>query len=99
MSPRSKGKQVRAKAGAFRARRRKASRKSSPPDLDAILGRLSDSLSIVATVTNALIYAQHGTGTLTPHDVGDEIKTLEAGLTALRGVYDEMDVAIREVRT
>ena len=37
------------------------------PDLDAILGRLSDSLSIIATATDALTHAQEGSGTVAPH--------------------------------
>lgn len=68
------------------------------PDFGAILGRLSDSLSIIATATNALTHAQEGSGTVTPHDVGEEITTLEHGVRVLRAAYDEMDVALREVR-
>ena len=71
---------------------------TSRPDFDAILSRLSDSLSIIATATNALTHAQEGSGTVAPHDVGDEITTLEHGLRALRVVYDELDIAVREVR-
>jgi hypothetical protein len=33
------------------------------------------------------------------HDIGEDIATLEHGLSALRVVYDEFDVGIREVRT
>jgi len=65
------------KAGSFRARKGRCSatppKPSEPrrPDLDAILGRLSDSLSIIATATNALTHVQEGTGSVAPHDVGE----------------------------
>jgi hypothetical protein len=42
-----------------------------PPDFDAILGRLSDSLSIIATAANALTHSQQGTGTVEATDVGE----------------------------
>jgi hypothetical protein len=71
--------------------------KPSRPDLHAVLGRLSDSLSIIATATSALTHAQEGSGTVAAQDVGEEITTLEHGVRALRGAYDEMDVAIRAV--
>jgi hypothetical protein len=61
-------------------------------------GRLSDSLSIIATAANALIHAQQPTGTVAPGDVGEEITTLEHGVRALRSAYDELDVAIRALR-
>jgi len=32
------------------------------------------------------------------HDIGEDITTLEDGLSALRAVYDEFDVGIRELR-
>ena len=68
-----------------------------PDDLGAMLGRLSDSLSIIATATNALVHAQESTGTLTPEDVGEEVTTLEHGVSALRSAYDELDVAVRRL--
>jgi hypothetical protein len=68
------------------------------PDFDAILGRLSDSMSIIATAANALTHAQEGTGTVAPADVGEVITTLEHGVRALRSAYNDMDVAIRELR-
>jgi len=67
-------------------------------DLHALLGRLSDSLSIIATATSALTHAQEGTGTVAPCDVGEEITTLEHGVRALRNAYDELDVALRAGR-
>ena len=69
------------------------------PGLHTMLGRLSDSLSIIATAANALTHMQEGTGTLAPADVGEVIITLEHGMRALRSAYDEMDVAIRELRS
>jgi hypothetical protein len=87
-----------ARKGKSLSTRRKPFR--STPDFDAILGRLSDSLSIIAAATHALTHAQQGSdGTVTPADVGEEITTLEHGVNALRGAYNEIDVAIREVRT
>ena len=68
-------------------------------ELDAILGRLSDSLSIIATAVSALATAQHVEGRVTANDVGDEIVTLEHGVRVLRSAYNEMDVAIRAVRS
>ena len=38
-------------------------------------------------------------GGLNVQDVSDELVTLERGLRALRSVYDEFDVGIREVRS
>lgn len=87
------------KAGAFRkSSTTRANKTQARPDVDAILGRLSDSLSIIATATNALVHAQQPTGTVTPADVGEEITTLEHGVRALRATYDELDVALRELR-
>jgi hypothetical protein len=88
-------------AGASRQRGRRTSArkptKSPRVDLHAILGRLSDSLSIIATATSALTHAQEGSGTVAAQDVGEEITTLEHGVRVLRGAYDEMDVALRTV--
>ena len=66
----------------------------SRPDLDAILGRLSDSLAIIATAGNALARAQGHAGTVAAQDVSEEIATLEHGVRALRKVYNEIDVAL-----
>ena len=62
------------------------------------MGRFSDALSLVATTSSALYHAQYGVSTFNPQDVSDGITTLEHGLRALRSVYDELDVAIRELR-
>lgn len=89
------------KAGASVACKGKSpkSRLHRPPvDLDAILGRLSDAMSIIATASSALAHAQQGPGIVNAHDVGEEITTLEHGVRALRCAYDEMDVALRAVR-
>jgi hypothetical protein len=86
------------KAGATRARKgrhKTTRRKAPPPDVDAVLERLSDSLSIIATAASALVHAQEQVGTLTPHDSGEPLTTLEHGVQALRGALDELDVAYR----
>ena len=86
---------------ARKGKRSPAQRKSpqsSPPDFDAILGRFSDALSLIATATNALVRAQERSGTLAPQDAGEELFTLEHGVRALRSVYNELDNAILEVR-
>lgn len=70
----------------------------SPTELDALLERLSNALSIVATATRSLSYSQADLRPIPGHDVGEEFVTLEHGVTALRTVYNELDVAIREVR-
>ena len=70
----------------------------SPTDFDALLERLSDALSIVATATRSLSYAQADLEPIPGHDVGEEFITLEHGVAALRLVYNELDVAIREAR-
>lgn len=63
-----------------------------------MLGRFSDAMSLIATATNAMVHAQHIFGGFKVQDVSDELVTLERGLRALRGVYDEFDAGIREVR-
>jgi hypothetical protein len=55
-------------------------------------------MSMIATATNAMVHAQHIPGGLNVQDVSDELVTLERGLRALRSVYDEYDVGIREVQ-
>jgi hypothetical protein len=69
-----------------------------PTDFDELLGRFSDALSVLATATRALSNTQEDTEPSPDHDIGEDITTLEHGLSALRAVYDELDVAIREVR-
>ena len=67
-------------------------------DFDALLGRFSDALSMVATATRSLSDI-HGPIQPNPdHDIGEDITTLEYGLRSLRAVYDELDVGIREIR-
>ena len=70
----------------------------SPPDFDELLGRFSDALSIIATATRALSNTQADSEPSSDHDLGEDIATLEHGLSALRAVYDEFDVGIRELR-
>jgi hypothetical protein len=86
-----------ARKGKCKTTRRKPAPQSSP-DLDAILGALSDSLSIIATAVNALVGAEERAGTASAADVGDEIVALQHGVACLRRGYDALDVALREVR-
>ena len=69
------------------------------PDIDEIMGRLSDAISVVATAANALLGAQEREGSTSGAEVGDEITTLLHGVRCVRRAYDSLDVAIREVRT
>ena len=90
------------KAGTFRARKGKClttRRKPGepPPDLHAILGRVSDALSLLSTAARSMAAAEDREGSATAADVGEEIITLEHGVRALRAAYDEMDVALRAV--
>ncbi len=68
------------------------------PDIDEILGRLSDAISVVATAANALLGAEEREGSTAGADVGDEITTLLHGVRCINRAYDALDVAIREVR-
>ena len=94
------------------SRRAKADRSSStktppitpkpsqgPTDFDALLERFSDALSIVATAARSLSLTHGDVEPIPGHDIGEDILTLETGVTALRGVYNDLDVAIREVRS
>ena len=69
------------------------------PDIDEIMGRLSDAISVVATAANALLGAQEREGSTSGAEVGDEITTLLHGVRCVRRAYDSLDVAIRELRT
>lgn len=75
---------------------------SRPPkgstDFDALLERLSNALSIIATAARALNLAQAEVQPVPGHDIGEDIITLEHGIEGLRALYNELDVAIREVR-
>ena len=92
--------------GARRARRghharSKARASNAPPvkpDIDEILGRLSDAISVVATAANALLGAEEREGSTAGADVGDEITTLLHGVRCIKRAYDALDVAIREAR-
>lgn len=68
------------------------------PDIDEIMGRLSDAISVVATAANALLGAQEREGSTAGAEVGDEITTLLHGVRCVRRAYDALDAAIREVR-
>jgi hypothetical protein len=63
-----------------------------------MLSRFSDAMSVIATATNAMVHAQHIPGGINVQDVSDELVTLERGVRALRDVYDEFDVGIRDVQ-
>ena len=69
------------------------------PDIDEILGRLSDAISVVATAANALMGAEEREGSTAGADVGDEITTLLHGVRCIKRAYDALDVAVREVRS
>ena len=69
------------------------------PDIDEIMGRLSDAISVVATAANALLGSQEREGSTTGADVGDEITTLLHGVRCVRRAYNALDVAVREVRS
>jgi hypothetical protein len=62
------------------------------------LERFSNALSLVATAARSLTLARAEVETIPEHDIGEDIHTLEQGVGALRAVYNELDVAIREVR-
>jgi len=82
--------------------RPKARASNAPPvkaDIDEILGRLSDAISVVATAANALLGAEEREGSTAGADVGDEITTLLHGVRCIKRAYDALDVAIREVRS
>ena len=69
------------------------------PDIDEIMGRLSDAISVVATAANALLGAQEREGSTAGAEVGDEITTLLHGVRCVRRAYDALDVAVRSVRS
>lgn len=73
-------------------------RNHPPTDFDALLGRFSDALSMLATATRALSKIQEQRHADPDHDVGEDITTLEYGLRSLRAVYNELDIGIRDVQ-
>jgi len=75
------------------------SRGRAATDFDALLGRFSDALSILATAAQALNGVLEHVCTDDPeHDVAAYVHTLEVGMRALLAVYNELDVGLREVR-
>ena len=88
----------RRKAGTFASHSSESSVRRSPTDFDALLGRFSNALCILATAARALSATQEDVQGDPENDIGEHILTLEHGLSALRAVYNELDVAIREVR-
>lgn len=91
------------KAGTSASKKSKRSASESsrrgPTDFDALLGRFSDAVSVLATATRALSKAHERIEPDPDHDIGEDVVTLEQGLRALRAVYDEFDVGLRELRT
>ena len=87
------------RAGATRPRTRANNVPPVKPDIDEILGRLSDAISVVATAANALLGAEEREGSSAGADVGDEITTLLHGVRCIKRAYDALGVAIREVRS
>ena len=93
----------RAKGIGLRARRARHQRpderaSNAPPvkpDIDEIMGRLSDAISVVATAANALLGAQEREGSTSGAEVGDEITTLLHGVRCVRRANDALDVALR----
>ena len=69
------------------------------PDINEIMGRLSDAISVVATAANALLGSQEREGSTTGADVGDEITTLLHGVRCVLRAYNALDMAVREVRS
>jgi hypothetical protein len=60
---------------------------------------MSDAISVVATAANALVGAQEREGSSAGVDVEDEITTLAHGVQCVRKAYDDLDVAVREMRS
>jgi hypothetical protein len=89
------------KAGSVPARKGKHKkpdheRQPPKPDVDAILGQLSDALSIVATATRSLV-ADQNSGRLADLDSNEAVHTLEDGLRGLRRAYNDLDEAVGQV--
>jgi hypothetical protein len=98
-SNRAKG--IGRRARRARHRRPDARASSTPPakpDVDEIMGRMSDAISVVATAANALLGAQEREGSTAGAEVGDEITTLLHGVRCIRRAYDALDVALRTAR-
>lgn len=89
-------------AASVHARKRKregvrpALSRSAPPSVVAMLGTISDSISMVATATKALAGAQAEDGKLIVSDAGDELVTLEHALNCLRHGFEALELAFRD---
>jgi hypothetical protein len=81
--------------GQRKAGRRKAPRRSHPT-LTTILGVISDGIAIITTAVKALVGAQERDGKLNAAEAGNEIVTLEHGVSRLRFGYETLELAIRE---
>ena len=79
-----------------RSRRRTPTKTTQPTVVHAILGKLSDAISVVATAANALQGAEERSGSVNAEEINDEIITLTHGVACLQTAYDEMDVALRQ---
>jgi hypothetical protein len=75
-----------------RSTRRTPPKTTERTNVYAILGKLSDAISLVATAANALQGAEQRSGRTS----AEEIITLTHGVASLRTAYDEMDVALRQ---
>ena len=62
------------------------------------MGRLSDCISTVSTVSRAIAWAEDQEGATAPQDLGDEITALRHGVEQLRAAYTALDAAIAASR-
>jgi hypothetical protein len=99
-SNRTKVRRRATRRGAVHARPKTPANNVPPvkPDIDEVMGRLSDAISVVATAANALLGAQEREGSTAGAEVGDEITTLLHGVRCIRRAYDALDVAVRTVQ-
>jgi hypothetical protein len=65
-----------------------AIRKSTRPDLGAVLGAFAEARAVIETACKALEADEHG----------DDVMALRTGLTMLDEAYDELDLAIGRLR-
>src|SRR5689334_10982992 len=82
--------------------KRKASKRKPLPQsrpsltgLTTVLGTISDSISIVTTAARALVGAQEQDGKLDVREAGDELVTLQYGVSQLRQGYRMLELSFR----
>jgi hypothetical protein len=63
-------------------------------DVYVMMGRLSDSISIVTTASRALAAAEDQEGTTIGADLSDEITAMTCGVKSLRAAYRALDEAL-----